>query len=94
MALPIVLQPVSSQMVSALGYLPEQQTLLIEFAGNKSVYAYFGVPYRHYEGLCKSPSIGRYMNQHILRRFPAARITEGQKKTASTDTATGRRATA
>lgn len=81
-------------MVSALGYLPEQQTLIIEFAGNKSVYAYFGVPYRHYEGLCKTASIGRYMNRHILRRFPAARITEGQKKSALPNGPTEQRATA
>ncbi len=79
MALPIVLQPVGSQMVAKLGYLPDQQTLIVEFAGNHSVYAYFGVPRKHYEALLRTGSIGRYMNQHILRKFPAARLTTGEK---------------
>lgn len=78
MALPILLQPVNSTMVSALGYLPEQQTLFVEFATNKSVYAYFGVPRKLYDGLLRTPSIGRYMNRHVLRRFPAARLNAGQ----------------
>jgi hypothetical protein len=78
MALPIVLEPVRSQAVAELGYLAEQNTLLVRFAGNRSVYAYFGVPPKHYAGLKSSNSIGRYLNDHILRRYPVARLTSGE----------------
>lgn len=83
MALPITLKPVQSTMVSAVGYLREQQTLLLQFAGTKSVYAYFGVPESHYLAIRQSASVGRYINQHILRRYPAARLTEGEKAGAN-----------
>jgi hypothetical protein len=77
MALPVVLEPVSSSAVAELGYLAEQRTLLVRFVGNESVYAYFGVSAQRYRALRSAASIGRYLNRHILRDYPVARLTGG-----------------
>ena len=81
MALPVLLEPVRSTMVNKLGYLSGQQTLFVEFH-NESVYAYFGVSPLHYGNLQRTNSVGRYLNKHILRKYPSARITAGASKQA------------
>lgn len=75
MALPTIMEPVQSRAVAELGYLAEQRTLLVRFVSNSSIYAYFGVSRQRYRALRSAASIGRYLNQHILRKYPVARLT-------------------
>ena len=80
MALPIVMQPVNSQMLSEMGYLKAANTLFVKFRNNGAVYAYFGVPIVHWHRLRAVNSIGRYMQAHIFKKYSAARISEGEVK--------------
>ena len=86
MALPIIMQPVASTMLSEMGYLRRAETLFVKFRNNGAVYAYFGVPPTHWHRLRAVTSIGRYMQRHIFKQYPAARISEGAAATASTAT--------
>lgn len=79
MALPVVLQPVASQMLSEMGYLRAAETLFVRFRNNGAVYAYFKVEPTHWQRLRAVNSIGRYMQKHIFKRYPCARISEGTK---------------
>ena len=79
MALPIVLQQVNSTMLSEMGYLRAAETLFVKFRNNGAVYAYFKVPSEHWHRLRAVNSVGRYMQQHIFKQYPAARISEGEK---------------
>lgn len=78
MALPIVMQPVSSQMLSEMGYLRAANTLFVKFRNNGAVYAYFGVPGEHWQRIRAVNSVGRYMQRHIFKKYAAARISEGE----------------
>lgn len=80
MALPIVMQQVSSQMLSEMGYLRAASTLFVKFRNNGAVYAYFGVPPEHWQRLRAVTSIGRYMQNNIFKKYSAARISEGEKQ--------------
>lgn len=80
MALPIVMRKVNSQMLSEMGYLHAAETLFVKFRNNGSVYAYFKVPPVHWHRLRQTTSIGRYLQRNIFKQFPAARISEGEKK--------------
>lgn len=86
MALPIVMQKASSQMLSEMGYLRKAETLFVKFRNNGSVYAYFNVPPAHWHRLRETTSIGRYMREHIFKQFPAARISGGEPKTKTKPT--------
>ncbi len=77
MALPIVLQQVNSTMLSEMGYLRAAETLFVKFRNNNAVYAYFKVPAVHWHRLRAVNSVGRYMQKHIFKQYPAARISEG-----------------
>ncbi|PHI20519.1 KTSC domain-containing protein [Lewinellaceae bacterium SD302] len=80
MALPILLKPVNSQMLSEAGYLPQARTLFVRFRGNGAVYAYFGVPAEVNQELLASRSIGRFMQQRIFKHYYSARISQGELK--------------
>ena len=80
MALPIVMQKAGSQMLSEMGYLRAAETLFVKFRNNVAVYAYFKVPPVHWHRLRETASIGRYMQRNIFKQYPAARISEGEKK--------------
>ena len=77
MALPIVLQSVNSNMLSEMGYLRSAETLFVKFRSNEAVYAYFKVPPVHWQRLRMVNSVGRYMQNNIFKKFPAARSSEG-----------------
>ena len=87
MALPIVLQQTNSTMLSEMGYLRAAQTLFVKFRNNGAVYAYFNVPSEHWHRLRAVNSIGRYMQANILKKYPVARISEGEKKPATAEAA-------
>ena len=80
MALPIVMQPVASQMLSEMGYLRSAETLFVKFRNNGAVYAYFKVEPEHWQRLRAVVSVGRYMQRNIFKQYPSARISEGEKK--------------
>ena len=80
MALPIVMQQANSQMLSEMGYLRTAETLFVKFRNNGAVYAYFQVPPVHWHRLRATASIGRYMQKNIFKQYPAARISEGERK--------------
>lgn len=67
-------------MLSELGYLPQARTLFVRFRNNGALYAYFGVPPEQVAALRKSPSIGRFMQKHVIRQYYSARISEGEDK--------------
>lgn len=62
-----------STMLYAAGYDAEKEVLDVVFRSG-GVYRYFDVPLSVYEGLLKSPSVGRYMWDHVLRVYPCARL--------------------
>ena len=80
MPLPIVMQKVNSAMLSEMGYLRAAETLFVKFRNNGAVYAYFKVPPEHWHRLRATASIGRYMQRHVFKTYPSARISEGEKK--------------
>jgi len=57
----------SSQIVS-IGFVPELETLEIEFKGGK-VYRYFEVPGIQHTELMAAESKGKYFGQHIRGKF-------------------------
>ncbi len=65
-------------MLSEMGYLRSASTLFVKFRNNGAVYAYFGVPTEHWHRLRAVASIGRYMQRHIFKSYPAARISSGE----------------
>jgi hypothetical protein len=67
----VTLQPVESNMISAVGYDPERQYLLVLFNTGKA-YEYYDVPPDEYDGLMGAESKGGYMREHILDQFPYA----------------------
>lgn len=82
MALPIIMQEVDSQMLSEMGYLRSAKTLFVKFRNNGAVYAYFGVPSEHWQRLRAVASVGRYMQRHVFKQYPAARISAGESPAA------------
>ncbi len=55
---------VESSNIESIGYDSRSQTLEIEFL-NGSVYQYFDVPERIYNGLMNADSHGKYINANI-----------------------------
>lgn len=55
---------VSSSNVESVGYDNDAQTLEVEFK-NGSVYQYFDVPERIFEGLTQADSVGGYLAENI-----------------------------
>ena len=63
-ALPRV--PVRSSNLASVGYDARSQTLEVAFRRG-SVYQYYGVPARVYEGLMRAESHGRYLDQYVKK---------------------------
>ncbi len=57
--------PVESSNVKEIGY--EENTLYVKY--QTGTYVYEGVDRNLYEGLMKSDSKGRYLNEHIKGNF-------------------------
>jgi len=66
-------QPVSSTIVTSIGYDTESATLEVEFV-NGSVYQYFDVPENLHRELIAGPSAGKIMTSTIIGKFPYARL--------------------
>jgi hypothetical protein len=76
----VTLQPVESNMISAAGYDPERQYLLVLFNTGKA-YEYYEVPPNEYDGLMAAESKGGYMREHILDQYPYAPFRGWKKQT-------------
>ena len=64
---------VESTTLAVVAYDEAREVLQLEFR-SRTVYRYFGVPARVYEGLLRAQSLGRYFNAEIRGRFRHARV--------------------
>ncbi len=64
---------VKSRMLSAVAYNHDWQQLYLKFRGG-DVYCYRGVPVEEYQELLAADSKGKYVQSHILNRYPYQRI--------------------
>lgn len=61
-------QPVTSSSINSIGYLPEQQTLEVEFVRG-TIYQYFDVPPVAHQLFLAAESKGIFFNRHIRGHF-------------------------
>lgn len=57
---------VSSSNVHSIGYDEENKKLFVKFL-NGSLYVYYSVPIKHYEGLLNAGSVGGYLDSFIKK---------------------------
>lgn len=65
--------PVTSSNIASIGYDDASATLEIEFK-NGSIYQYFDVSQREYDGLISADSHGSYLAQNIKGRYRYSRV--------------------
>jgi hypothetical protein len=65
--------PVTSSNIASIGYDDASATLEIEFK-NGSIYQYFDVSQREYEGLISADSHGSYLAQNIKGRYRYSKV--------------------
>jgi KTSC domain-containing protein len=68
---PAVMDPVTSGQISKIGYHPDSQTAVIQFA-NGRVYQYSGVPQEMYDNMKNAESVGSFFAQNIKGRYSTA----------------------
>jgi len=68
----IVLIPVESSMVHAVGYDPQTRRLEVVFTSGR-VYCYEDVPPEVFQGLLEAESKGHYMRAHVIDVYPYRR---------------------
>ncbi len=66
-------QPVSSSMISSIGYEPESKTLEIEF-NTGAVWQYLDFPKKSWKDFKNADSIGRYFRDYIQDSYEEVRI--------------------
>lgn len=66
----VEMKPVSSSMVSAVGYDKPTGTLHVRYRNGKT-YTHAGVPPAKHEALLKASSIGNFLNTQIKGQHPA-----------------------
>lgn len=57
---------VSSSAIDAVGFDSENGILYVTFSSGVR-YKYFRVPPKIYEGLLKSPSVGKFFDEHVRK---------------------------
>lgn len=65
----MIMQPVQSSNLAAVGYEPETLTLSIQFKSSPRVYRYAKVPESEYQSLMDATSVGRYFLQNIKDQY-------------------------
>lgn len=70
----ILLNPVRSSNLAAIGYDPEVLVLAVQFASGH-IYHYANVPQDRWEALHAAPSKGQYYGREIKGRYGAEKIT-------------------
>lgn len=66
-------QIVSSSNIASIGYDDTTSTLEIEFL-NGSVYHYYDVPRREYQGLMQAESHGKYLAANIKGKYRYSKV--------------------
>lgn len=66
-------EPVSSTIVTSIGYDERSALLEVEFASG-AIYRYFDVPERVYRDLIAAASVGKAMTSEIIGKFQYSRI--------------------
>ena len=66
-------QAIKSSMLKSVGYDPQKKELEVEFKDG-SVYSYKNVPPSKAAGFLSAPSIGQYMQAHIIGNHPHTKI--------------------
>lgn len=64
----MIMEPVGSRAISAIGYSPVGKTLNIKFKGGGS-YDFVGVPAHVYDAFRRASSKGSYYDSHIRGRY-------------------------
>ena len=64
---------VDSSVIAEVGY--DEPYLRIKFKSGQT-YDYVGVSQEQFKDLIKAPSKGRYFREHILDKYPGARMTK------------------
>lgn len=64
---------VRSSNIASIGYDDASATLEIEFK-NGSIYQYFDIPQREYDGLMSASSHGSYLAQNIKGRYRYSKV--------------------
>lgn len=68
----MLLVPVVSSNMAAVGYDAIQNVLVVQFKGKDTQYPYHGVSPELHAEMMSSPSIGSFFAKHIKGRFPSA----------------------
>jgi len=66
----MLMQPVRSSAIAAVGYDATTRKLRIRFVGNVITYDFCNVPSHIYSGLLLATSKGRYYRTFIQGRYP------------------------
>ena len=72
------IENVRSTVLSAIGYDPDRQVLEARFRTGR-IYHYYKVPQDIYDNLRTAPSIGRYFNKHIARKYEAELVYDPRR---------------
>lgn len=64
-----------SSLVKEMDYDPATQVLDVTLASGAR-YRYADVAHEHYRAMANSPSVGRYLNEHIKAAHAAERVEE------------------
>lgn len=67
-------QPVSSSMITSIGYDPTSGTLEIEFKSDGSVWQYFDFPEHMWNEFLTCDSHGKHWHANIKKQFREARV--------------------
>lgn len=70
----VIMLPVSSSNVAAVGYDVENQIVHVQFI-NGSEYIYKGVPQHEFDSLLNAPSVGSYLHRNYKNVYPYERIS-------------------
>ena len=66
---------VTSSNVDAVGYDTENNYLYVRYK-NGTMYQYDKVPVEVYDGIFKTESVGRYLNENVKNKFHYIKFTE------------------
>ena len=64
--MPVQMQPVESAALTSVGYDPQAQELHVQFKSGGQ-YAYSGVTPQQHQQLVGAPSIGRHLQENIIK---------------------------
>ncbi|MCL6457362.1 MAG: KTSC domain-containing protein [Gorillibacterium sp.] len=70
----MILLPVQSSNIAAVGYDNVENVLHVQFKGNEKVYTYQGVPNEEYNAMMVADSIGSYYAKNIRKKYEAVTV--------------------